>query len=277
MDVKNELLNDELKEEVYVSQPKGFVDPDHPTHIYRLKKALYGLKPAPRTWYNTLSRYQAKPTKKHLEAIKRVFWYLRGTINWGLWYLKDTTMALMAYADADHAGCQDTRRNKMAEENIPAHTRSNDKHNIHRRPESSVYVTGDDFPLGNLKFLPKGKKDEVFRKTIPKELITEAIQQSPYYQEYLEMAARQLTAKESVKKKIILPADKSKKTCTSQTDEAYEKAQPKPKPQVEDEEYDLQRDKMAEENIPAPTRSNDKLVPIKARLPYRKSNLLLDL
>nr|GFB96796.1 copia protein [Tanacetum cinerariifolium] len=35
---------------------------------------------------------------------------LRGTINWGLWYPKDTAMALMAYADADHAGCQDTRR-----------------------------------------------------------------------------------------------------------------------------------------------------------------------
>nr|GEV19543.1 hypothetical protein [Tanacetum cinerariifolium] len=54
--------------------------------------------------------YQAKPTKKHIESLKRVFWYLKGTINWGLWYLKDTTMALTAYADADHAGCQDTRR-----------------------------------------------------------------------------------------------------------------------------------------------------------------------
>nr|GFB13637.1 hypothetical protein [Tanacetum cinerariifolium] len=56
------------------------------------------------------ARYQAKPTKKHLEALKRVFWYLKGTINGGLWYLKDTAMALTAYADADHAGCQDTRR-----------------------------------------------------------------------------------------------------------------------------------------------------------------------
>ncbi|GJR97149.1 hypothetical protein Tco_0269323 [Tanacetum coccineum] len=56
------------------------------------------------------ARYQASPTKKHLEALKRVFRYLRGTINWGLWYPKDTAMALTAYADADHAGCQDTRR-----------------------------------------------------------------------------------------------------------------------------------------------------------------------
>nr|GFA17426.1 retrovirus-related Pol polyprotein from transposon TNT 1-94 [Tanacetum cinerariifolium] len=55
MDVKTDFLNDELKEEVYVSQPEGFVDPDHPTHVYHLKKALYGLKQAPRAWYDTLS------------------------------------------------------------------------------------------------------------------------------------------------------------------------------------------------------------------------------
>nr|GEZ14910.1 retrovirus-related Pol polyprotein from transposon TNT 1-94 [Tanacetum cinerariifolium] len=56
IDVKTAFLNDELKEEVYVSQPEGFVDPDHPTYLYHLKKALYGLKQAPRAWYNTLSR-----------------------------------------------------------------------------------------------------------------------------------------------------------------------------------------------------------------------------
>ncbi|GKA93280.1 retrovirus-related pol polyprotein from transposon TNT 1-94 [Tanacetum coccineum] len=52
MDVKTAFLNGELKEEVYVSQPEGFVDQD----VYKLKKALYGLKQAPRAWYDMLSR-----------------------------------------------------------------------------------------------------------------------------------------------------------------------------------------------------------------------------
>ncbi|GJY91429.1 hypothetical protein Tco_0506625 [Tanacetum coccineum] len=56
------------------------------------------------------ARYQAKPTEKHLQAVKRIFRYLNGTIKMGLWYSKDTNMSLIAYADADHAGCQDTRR-----------------------------------------------------------------------------------------------------------------------------------------------------------------------
>ncbi|GJR59539.1 hypothetical protein Tco_1501701 [Tanacetum coccineum] len=56
------------------------------------------------------ARYQAKPTENHLHAIKRIFKYLRGTVNRGLWYPKDSSIALTAYADADHAGCQDTRR-----------------------------------------------------------------------------------------------------------------------------------------------------------------------
>nr|GEX75163.1 copia protein [Tanacetum cinerariifolium] len=161
MDVKTAFLNGELKEKVYVSQPEGFVDPDHQTHVYHLKKALYGLKQALRAWmdscdpvdtpmvdrlkldedplripvdqtrfysmvgslmYLTASRpdlvfvvcmcarYKASPTKKHLESLKQVFRYLRGTINWGLCYSKYTFMALTAYADADHAECQDTRR-----------------------------------------------------------------------------------------------------------------------------------------------------------------------
>ncbi|GJY37489.1 retrovirus-related pol polyprotein from transposon TNT 1-94 [Tanacetum coccineum] len=262
MDVKTTFLNGELKEEVYVSQQKGFVDQDNPSHVYKLKKTLYGLKQALRAWYEMLSSflisqqfskgvvdptlftwhagndillvqiyvddiiftstntvmcdefanqmtnkfkmsmmgqisfflglqisqsprgifinqskyaseivkkyglnstdsvdtpmienkkldedlqgkqvdatlyhgmigslmyltasrpdlnyvvclcpwYQAKPTEKHLQAVKRIFRYLNGTINMGLWYSKDTDMSLTAYANADYAGCQDTRR-----------------------------------------------------------------------------------------------------------------------------------------------------------------------
>nr|GEV08950.1 retrovirus-related Pol polyprotein from transposon TNT 1-94 [Tanacetum cinerariifolium] len=56
------------------------------------------------------ARYQAKPTEKHLHAVKRIFKYLRVTINRGIWYPKDSSIALTAYANADLAGCQDTRR-----------------------------------------------------------------------------------------------------------------------------------------------------------------------
>ncbi|GKA03561.1 retrovirus-related pol polyprotein from transposon TNT 1-94 [Tanacetum coccineum] len=179
MDIKTAFLNGELKEEVYVSQPEGFVDQDNPSHVYKLKRDLYGLKQAPRAWYDMLSsflisqnfskgavdptlftrkagndlllnkldedlqgtpvdatlyhdmigslmyltssrpdliyvvclcaRYQVKPTKKHLNAVKLIFQYLKGTINMGLWYSKDIGMSLTTYSDADHVGCHDTR------------------------------------------------------------------------------------------------------------------------------------------------------------------------
>ncbi|GJS08068.1 hypothetical protein Tco_0364864 [Tanacetum coccineum] len=54
-------------------------------------------------------RYQAKPTEKHLNMVKQIFRYLKETINMGLLYSKDTGMSMTAYADADHAGCLDTR------------------------------------------------------------------------------------------------------------------------------------------------------------------------
>ncbi|GKG25015.1 hypothetical protein Tco_0395643 [Tanacetum coccineum] len=56
------------------------------------------------------ARYQARPTEKHLHAVKKIFQYLRGIVNRGLWYPKDSSIALTSFSDADHAGCQDTRR-----------------------------------------------------------------------------------------------------------------------------------------------------------------------
>ncbi|GKA06087.1 retrovirus-related pol polyprotein from transposon TNT 1-94 [Tanacetum coccineum] len=217
IDVKTAFINGILREKIYVSQPDGFVDPDNPNHMYKLKNALYELKKAPRAWYDLFSsfllsqgfykgmvdptlfirregkdillisqslrgiflnqskyaleslkkygiescdlvdspmvekskldedpqgkvvdpthyrgmvgilvyltssrpnlvyvvcicaRYQARTTEKHLHSVKRIFRYLRGTVNRGLWYSKDSAISLSAFADADHAGCQDTK------------------------------------------------------------------------------------------------------------------------------------------------------------------------
>ncbi|GJX47319.1 retrovirus-related pol polyprotein from transposon TNT 1-94 [Tanacetum coccineum] len=145
MDVKTAFLNGELKEEVYVSQPEGFVDQDNPSHVYKLKKALYGLKQAPRAWYDMLSSFLISQhfskgavdptlftrkvgndlllgtpvdatlyrgmigslmylTSSRPDLIYAVCLYAREELTW------DTGISLTAYADADHAGCHDTRR-----------------------------------------------------------------------------------------------------------------------------------------------------------------------
>nr|GEW37049.1 retrovirus-related Pol polyprotein from transposon TNT 1-94 [Tanacetum cinerariifolium] len=56
------------------------------------------------------ARYQAKPTEKHLTAVKRIFQYLKDTINMGLWYPKVTGFELSAFSDSDHAGYLDLRK-----------------------------------------------------------------------------------------------------------------------------------------------------------------------
>nr|GEX85491.1 hypothetical protein [Tanacetum cinerariifolium] len=213
MDVKTAFLHGSLKEDVYLCQHEGFIDADHPSHVYKLKKALYRLKQAPRAWYDKLStfllqnrfskgiidltlftrrfdddilvvnqspsgifinqsnyvneilkkhglntcdiigtpmdikdldqietpvdatkyrsmigalmyltssspdiihatyacaRYQAQPTEKHLKEVKRIFHYLQGTVNMGLWYTKDSGFELTRFSDDDYAGCKDT-------------------------------------------------------------------------------------------------------------------------------------------------------------------------
>nr|GEZ66684.1 hypothetical protein [Tanacetum cinerariifolium] len=119
MDVKNAFLYSPLKEEVYVNQPDGFVDPYHPGKVYRLKKALYGIQihQSPRGIFINQAKYaqeilkrHAQPTEKHLTAVKRIFWYLKDSIHMGLWYPKDTGFELTAFVDSDHAGCLDSRK-----------------------------------------------------------------------------------------------------------------------------------------------------------------------
>jgi hypothetical protein len=57
MDVKTTFLNGVIKEEVYIEQPQGFEVEDRKSHVYRLKKALYRLKQAPRVWYGRIDSF----------------------------------------------------------------------------------------------------------------------------------------------------------------------------------------------------------------------------
>jgi hypothetical protein len=68
MDVKSAFLNGEINELVYIEQPPGFEDPRNPNHVYRLKKALYGLNQAPRAWSERLSGFLIK------QGFKRAWW-----------------------------------------------------------------------------------------------------------------------------------------------------------------------------------------------------------
>ncbi|GKF01927.1 hypothetical protein Tco_0028850, partial [Tanacetum coccineum] len=80
------------------------------THLY-----LTAIRPDLQFTIFMYAWYQARPTEKHLNAVKRIFRYLKGTVHWGLLYPKDSSIALTAFTDADHAGCQDTRRSTSAE------------------------------------------------------------------------------------------------------------------------------------------------------------------
>nr|GEW77749.1 copia protein [Tanacetum cinerariifolium] len=130
MDVKMAFLNGLLCEVVYVYQSEGFVEPDKPNHVYMLKRhfivfnklhvCVIPLTPIWWTKVNWIKIYRgnqlilhitvAKPTGKHLHAVKRICRFLKGTIDMGLWYSKDSCITLTAYADVDHTGCQYTRQ-----------------------------------------------------------------------------------------------------------------------------------------------------------------------
>ncbi|GJU50817.1 hypothetical protein Tco_1220372 [Tanacetum coccineum] len=123
--------------------------------------------------------------------------------------------------------------------------------NIHRRPDSAVHHTGDDYILGNLKFVPKGESVEVFGMAIPDPLITEAIQQSSYYPKYLEMPTTTTPVKQSkasnspTKKpsKRKLPQKVRKGKPTFQLVDEDDEAQQESIPHEEGNDPDLERAK----------------------------------
>ena len=71
MDVKSAFLNGMLQKEVYMEQPKRFIDPHRPNDVYKLKRALYGLKQAPRAWYDRLTAYLTEHGFKRKKGICR--------------------------------------------------------------------------------------------------------------------------------------------------------------------------------------------------------------
>ncbi|GJT07487.1 retrovirus-related pol polyprotein from transposon TNT 1-94 [Tanacetum coccineum] len=128
MDVKTSFLNGHLKEEVYVNQPDGFVDPHHPDKVYRLKKALYRLKQAPRAWYDELSNFLIHQSLRGI-FIDQANYAQEILIKHGMTSCDNigTPMATKHldadlngtpvdqtkyhnFSDSDHAGCLDSRK-----------------------------------------------------------------------------------------------------------------------------------------------------------------------
>nr|GEV06961.1 retrotransposon protein, putative, unclassified [Tanacetum cinerariifolium] len=131
MDVKTAFLKGNMREEIYVSHPDGFVDPDNPNHVYKLKKALYGLKQDPRLQISKSPKgIFINQSKYALESLKKYGFESCNPVDTpmvekskldgdkerkavdplhyrGSAYRKALTCA---FADADHVGCQDTRR-----------------------------------------------------------------------------------------------------------------------------------------------------------------------
>nr|GEZ75708.1 retrovirus-related Pol polyprotein from transposon TNT 1-94 [Tanacetum cinerariifolium] len=89
---------------------KKSIDPSHYRSMIGTLLYLTASRPDLQFAICMCAWYQARPTEKHLHAVKRIFRYLCGTVNRGLWYPKDSSIALTTFADADYAGCQDTHR-----------------------------------------------------------------------------------------------------------------------------------------------------------------------
>nr|GEY40596.1 hypothetical protein [Tanacetum cinerariifolium] len=114
MDVKTVFLNvDTLmveKSKLDEDKEGKSVDPSHYCGMIGTLLYLTASRPDLQFVICMCARYQARPIENHLHAVKRIFRYLRGTVNRRLWYPKDSLIALTRFADANHPGCQDTCR-----------------------------------------------------------------------------------------------------------------------------------------------------------------------
>ncbi|GJV04766.1 putative RNA-directed DNA polymerase [Tanacetum coccineum] len=88
-DIQNAFLHENLKEQVYMKQPPGFIDPQRPNHVCLLHKSLYGLKQAPRAWFERLSKALFDLGFKGSKTDPSLFIYSRG----------DTLLYILVYVD----------------------------------------------------------------------------------------------------------------------------------------------------------------------------------
>nr|GFA60873.1 hypothetical protein [Tanacetum cinerariifolium] len=127
---------------------------DHTDYRSMIGSLMYVTSSRPDIMFATYmcARYQENPNEHHVPAVKRIFHYLKGTINLGLWYLKDSGFDLTAYSDADHAGCHLDRKRRVSicvEEKFSAKKRKGGSvftmiENFQKSNFSSSYDVGED-------------------------------------------------------------------------------------------------------------------------------------
>ncbi|GJU63644.1 hypothetical protein Tco_1245479 [Tanacetum coccineum] len=126
------------------------------------------------------ARYQARPTVKHLKEVKRIFRYLRQSYNMGLWYPKDYRFELIAYSDADHAGCKDDSEYVSLSD---AYTTTGLWIQVKQNTDGTVelYFVGTEYQLADLftKGLPKERFEYLVHRIDESRILANILQNHP--------------------------------------------------------------------------------------------------